>query len=407
MSAYAGSRAGLDSINPLDGGTTTGSIVNDTIRGIGHAGIAYGVGKLIQKGDDRPSWNFNQVAMDSFGNALGNAAVAGLRDAEETAARNKYIQEMGQQISANAAKVVNEGAQRAMDNSMSGIAKQQREKDTNKIMEAQGRITQGNNDAQFAAEEAKRVSRSQRLAERANEMNNLYEDKSIRLQAKHDAQIAEIDATFAAAAEAGMARGEIMYEQGRRNRLQNDFTHSYDFDELQKNADYLRKLWEAPFDIGQTNAIETELTLMGNWIVGGGGFHSSITFDNQGTLTWAYGNNHEVHSFGDISGTASLGVVKGYGTSSGQLATGRAESVYGSFSVSDVVEATLGDKVGKLSRLKGFDFSLTVENGYTINENTNLREFKLEGYSIDGTIGFKAANDVKWSSKTGHLVRGF
>ena len=107
--------------------------------------------------------------MDSFGNALGNAAVAGLRDAEETAARNKYIQEMGQQISANAAKVVNEGAQRAMDNSMSGIAKQQREKDTNKIMEAQGRITQGNNDAQFAAEEAKRAARSQSLAQRSNE----------------------------------------------------------------------------------------------------------------------------------------------------------------------------------------------------------------------------------------------
>ena len=165
VSAYAGSRAGLDSINPLDGGTTTGSIVNDTIRGIGHAGVAYGVGKLIQKGDDRPSWNFNQVAMDSFGNALGNAAVAGLRDAEETVARNKYIQEMDKIRSANAAKAANEGAQRATDESMRGIEKQQREKDTNKIMEAQGRITQGNNDAQFAAEEAKRAARSQTQAQ--------------------------------------------------------------------------------------------------------------------------------------------------------------------------------------------------------------------------------------------------
>uniref|UniRef100_A0A486XSH0 RHS protein n=1 Tax=Rheinheimera sp. BAL341 TaxID=1708203 RepID=A0A486XSH0_9GAMM len=51
---------------------TSGDIVRDTFGGIAHAAIGYGAGKLIQKSGDRPSWNFSNVATDSFGYVLGD-----------------------------------------------------------------------------------------------------------------------------------------------------------------------------------------------------------------------------------------------------------------------------------------------------------------------------------------------
>uniref|UniRef100_A0A486XHW7 Rhs family protein n=1 Tax=Rheinheimera sp. BAL341 TaxID=1708203 RepID=A0A486XHW7_9GAMM len=82
VSAYAGTRLFGD--NPALAGVTSGDIVRDTFGGIAHAAIGYGAGKLIQKSGDRPSWNFSNVATDSFGNALGNSFVASRRSAEQT-----------------------------------------------------------------------------------------------------------------------------------------------------------------------------------------------------------------------------------------------------------------------------------------------------------------------------------
>lgn len=60
-----------------------GGTVASTLTGIAGAAIGYGAGKLIQQGNDRPSWNFSNVASDAFGNALGNSFVANRIDAEQ------------------------------------------------------------------------------------------------------------------------------------------------------------------------------------------------------------------------------------------------------------------------------------------------------------------------------------
>ncbi|WP_440906154.1 hypothetical protein ACMZOO_07960 [Catenovulum sp. SX2] len=90
-----------------------------------------------------------------------------------------------------------------------------------------------------------------------------------------------------------------------------------------------------------------------------------------------------MHSFGDFSGTFSVEVVKADGTNSDQLGSGSADSVLGSISLYDV-ERVAGENVGTISRLKGADFSLTLEQGYTFNDY-GQPEFKFEGYSVDAT----------------------
>ncbi|MCD1600344.1 hypothetical protein [Rheinheimera aquimaris] len=82
MSAYADTRLFGD--NLALAGVISGDIVRDTFDGIVGAAIGYGAGKLFQKGDDHPSWNFSSVATDAFGNALGNSFVANRIDAEQT-----------------------------------------------------------------------------------------------------------------------------------------------------------------------------------------------------------------------------------------------------------------------------------------------------------------------------------
>ncbi|MCV2885332.1 LysM peptidoglycan-binding domain-containing protein [Aestuariibacter sp. AA17] len=62
MSFNAEKGANFDWRNVADG--TTGGIVG--------AGVSYAIGKAVFDGEDEPSWNFKQVALNAFGSAIGN-----------------------------------------------------------------------------------------------------------------------------------------------------------------------------------------------------------------------------------------------------------------------------------------------------------------------------------------------
>ncbi|WP_157611019.1 putative Ig domain-containing protein [Arsukibacterium perlucidum] len=84
LTAGAMHRLGLtDPNSPFERFNEGQGIVSGTLSGIAGAAIGYGAGKLIQQGNDRPSWNFSSVATDAFGNALGNSFVASRVKAEE------------------------------------------------------------------------------------------------------------------------------------------------------------------------------------------------------------------------------------------------------------------------------------------------------------------------------------
>lgn len=72
FTAYAGSRLELGN-KPIVEGLDPSGIVNDTIGGIARAGISYSVTKGIF---NEGSWNFVDVAVDAFGNAIGNSIVS-------------------------------------------------------------------------------------------------------------------------------------------------------------------------------------------------------------------------------------------------------------------------------------------------------------------------------------------
>jgi len=48
------------------------NVGTETGRGVLSAGVNYGIGSAILKGNDRPSWNFKQVAFSAFGHAVGS-----------------------------------------------------------------------------------------------------------------------------------------------------------------------------------------------------------------------------------------------------------------------------------------------------------------------------------------------
>jgi hypothetical protein len=72
ISAYAGSEMGINKVGFDAGSEMATGVMSGTLQGIAHAGINYAVSKgLFNKG----SWDFKQVATDSFGNALAHSIV--------------------------------------------------------------------------------------------------------------------------------------------------------------------------------------------------------------------------------------------------------------------------------------------------------------------------------------------
>ncbi|MBQ4864815.1 hypothetical protein J8L98_24325, partial [Pseudoalteromonas sp. MMG013] len=81
LSAYAGSELGIGNSDSLSGGVTAGSIALDTFSGVANSALSYGADKLF---GNQASWNFGNVAVDAFGNALGNSIVSGLSSAPKS-----------------------------------------------------------------------------------------------------------------------------------------------------------------------------------------------------------------------------------------------------------------------------------------------------------------------------------
>ncbi|NTS78217.1 putative Ig domain-containing protein [Catenovulum sp. SM1970] len=74
-SSIASAATGNTGLPGLDSnGVGIEGVIDGTVAGLASAGISYGVKKAF--GEDT-SWNFDNVALDAFGNAVGNAIVAG------------------------------------------------------------------------------------------------------------------------------------------------------------------------------------------------------------------------------------------------------------------------------------------------------------------------------------------
>ena len=192
-----------------------------------------------------------------------------------------------------------------------------------------------------------------------------------------------------------IATGMAMHAGGVKNRPQYgmDVKNAYDWDSAIKNADYLKKQAESVFDVGQTNAVEIEVTGLASYVFGGSGGSVAIAIQNNGDLVFARGGNTELHTPGDFGLDLTLGVQKGYGATASDLAHGASETVYASLSLSDIGERIAGDKVGKLSRAKGVDFSVATEIGHTLDD-FGKPLFDIEGRSMSASLGWKKANNI-------------
>ncbi|MCG9768453.1 hypothetical protein L1D59_07505 [Pseudoalteromonas piscicida] len=68
--------SGVTGQGPVIGGGTT-----NPVKGILNSAVRYGSNKLF---GNQASWNFGEVAIDAFGNALGNSIVSGLSSAPKS-----------------------------------------------------------------------------------------------------------------------------------------------------------------------------------------------------------------------------------------------------------------------------------------------------------------------------------
>ena len=111
-SSYIGDELGFADPKSPVGRLASGNIAQQTVSGIARAGLTRGLNGLM--GNER-HFNFRDVALDAFGNALGNYLVT---DGDATAAGLTAAEQM--QLMANNASGL--GAQNATDNTVSNIA---------------------------------------------------------------------------------------------------------------------------------------------------------------------------------------------------------------------------------------------------------------------------------------------
>ncbi|CAH9068554.1 hypothetical protein PSECIP111951_04191 [Pseudoalteromonas holothuriae] len=175
--------------------------------------MRYGADKLF---GNQASWNFGNVAVDAFGNAIGNSIV---NHHVESAARQKYISETGQKLSANTQAKVNQQAAKNLNQTLAD-AQTNVNATTQSTLGMLQASQRANADAQFAAAEARRVSRQQGVVDSANGLSASLSSQASALENRHLNQMTGIRAGADAAFAKGVARGEAMYAAGVRNREQ-------------------------------------------------------------------------------------------------------------------------------------------------------------------------------------------
>ncbi len=107
--AAIASSLNLDGGSLFEGGSLDGDFGSDLIGGFARAGISYGISKgVFNKG----SWNFENVASDAFGNAIGNSVV---RSRVQYSNALKGVDEFGKQVGAVFDKAARQNNQAFID----------------------------------------------------------------------------------------------------------------------------------------------------------------------------------------------------------------------------------------------------------------------------------------------------
>jgi len=96
--------------------TSTGlDFADEFIMGIGRSAVGYGVNRAF--GGDQ-SWNFGQVAVDAFGNAIGNSIVQGIASQQQYRTNMAKFQEA---VGDSFARINEQGAQRSLNQTFAAI----------------------------------------------------------------------------------------------------------------------------------------------------------------------------------------------------------------------------------------------------------------------------------------------
>ena len=103
----------------------------------------------------------NSALADAFGNALGNSIVSGIQRSEaDKNNRNRYIEAMGQKLTADTAHKINSQLATDLNNSLN-TTMQGVDASVDRMLWANNRNLQIDANAQFAADEVRRASRQQ------------------------------------------------------------------------------------------------------------------------------------------------------------------------------------------------------------------------------------------------------
>ncbi|CAH9050506.1 hypothetical protein PSECIP111951_00206 [Pseudoalteromonas holothuriae] len=396
-------QAGQGSLNPVNG------ILNSAVR--------YGADKLFGNSN---SWNFGNVATDAFGNAAGNSIVGSIRRSEaETNNRNRYIETMGQKLTADTARKINGqlaiNLNKSLNTAMQGV-----DASVDSMLWAINRNQQIDANAQFAADEARRVSRQQGVVDSANRLSTSLSSQASALENRHLNQMAGIRAGADAAFAKGAARGEAMYAAGVRNRepIGVDLLKGIDvegniawgqqqrskFNQFYKELNLVQKyafdkvvsVGEKTRDIvfGPTNApnaIETEFNLYGNVPIVEGGLGVSLTVDSYGRFSLAPSGTFTITSDVGLNVGVALGQVKGYGTTSSDLGGGEAISTSADVSITELV-VDKNSKIGTLLKARPADLFAGYESGYTQqgkvwSQQGSQDQYYFEGGYIGASVG--------------------
>ncbi|WP_273050458.1 hypothetical protein [Pseudoalteromonas sp.] len=129
---------------------------------------------------------------DAFGNALGNSIVGGIQRSEtENNNRNRYIEVMGQKLTADTALKIDgqlaTNLNKSLNTTMQGV-----DASVDRMLWAISRNNAIDANAQFAADEARIASRQQGVVDRANGLSASLSSQASALENMHRNQIAGI-----------------------------------------------------------------------------------------------------------------------------------------------------------------------------------------------------------------------
>lgn len=145
--AAASVTAGMGGRLPGEAWSASG-FASDIGMGLMRSGVSYGVNRVF---GGNQSWNNANVAADVFGNAIGNSIVGGIQRSEaEKNNRNRYIEAMGQKLTADTARKIDRQLATDLNNSLN-TTMQGVDASVERMMSANNRNQQIDTNAQFAS----------------------------------------------------------------------------------------------------------------------------------------------------------------------------------------------------------------------------------------------------------------